>query len=168
MRFGVLKVKGNSMHPALESGAFVLVWHSSILFGQNKVLSRLPVIGDWLTELLKIKKGDVIAVRHPKYGLIIKRVVKVKVCPIGSMSISQKQPNINSILQTYNSGGINNKSKNNNNRLEDIGQLGGKNIQSFVRYRLKGDNFAESVTETAMGWLQADEVVGKVVYSINK
>lgn len=57
LRLKLLKVAGNSMHPAIASGVFVLVWHWSV-FGRAQ----------------RLKVGDVVAVDHPIYGQIIKRI----------------------------------------------------------------------------------------------
>lgn len=60
MRLRLLKVTGNSMYPALTSGAFVLVirWRA---FGWHQ---RLAV-------------GDMVAVDHPEFGAIVKRVSRL-------------------------------------------------------------------------------------------
>ena len=49
------------MHPALESGAFVLVWRWQV--GRYRQC---------------VQVGDIVAVRHLYYGEIIKRVSKVR------------------------------------------------------------------------------------------
>ena len=56
------------MHPALESGAFVLVWHWKI----GRYHQRLQV-------------GDIVAVRHSYYGEIIKRVSEIQTDKHGRM-----------------------------------------------------------------------------------
>ena len=91
------------MHPALESGAFVLVWRWQV----GRYRQRVQV-------------GDIVAVRHSYYGEIIKRVSKV--------------------------------------RLDNKGQV--------IALRLCGDNAAASVTDTQMGRVALEQVIGKVVYVI--
>lgn len=78
MKLSVLKVKGNSMHPALESGAFVLVWQSKFLYKYKHIVRNLPVIGQHLGFAKGLNKGDIVVVNHPKYGRIIKRIAKIE------------------------------------------------------------------------------------------
>lgn len=60
LKMSLLKVEGHSMHPAITSGVFVLLWRWQIAkFGQ------------------RLRVGDVIAVDHPRYGKIIKRICEV-------------------------------------------------------------------------------------------
>ncbi|WP_230661729.1 S26 family signal peptidase [Psychrobacter sp. I-STPA10] len=66
-RLRILKVTGNSMHPTLESGAFVLV------MGFVVNIKRLGV--QWQPSL---KVGDIVAVRHSQYGDIIKRICQIE------------------------------------------------------------------------------------------
>lgn len=66
LRLRILKVTGNSMHPTLESGAFVLV------MGFAVSVKRLGV--QWRQSF---KVGDIVAVHHQQYGDIIKRICQI-------------------------------------------------------------------------------------------
>lgn len=57
------------MHPALESGAFVLVWRWQV----GCYHQRLQV-------------GDIVAVRHSYYGEIVKRISEVRLDKNGQVS----------------------------------------------------------------------------------
>lgn len=61
IKLKLLKIDGISMHPALESGAFVLVWRWEI--GRYRQ---------------QVQVGDIVAIRHSYYGEIIKRVSQVR------------------------------------------------------------------------------------------
>ena len=66
LRLRILKVTGNSMHPTLESGAFVLVMGFAI---------NVKKFGMQWQQSLKV--GDIVAIRHSQYGDIIKRVCQI-------------------------------------------------------------------------------------------
>lgn len=53
--FSILKITGASLSPSLLSGDYVLI-------------GKRPVFGR------RLKPGDIVAFRHPGYGLMIKRV----------------------------------------------------------------------------------------------
>ena len=138
MKFKVMKVIGNSMHPTLESGAFVLLCRhgyltpsSAVLTDSNKYLSRLSV-KRLLADKLTLKVGDIVAVNHPKYGHIIKRITQLE------YSLA---------------------SKSTNRRPQK---------HHITRLRLKGDNYIASTSEAAMGWVEAHHLIGKVVYQLNR
>lgn len=61
IRVRLLKVTGNSMHPTLMSGVFVLLWRWQIFGGCQRV-----------------KVGDIVAVDHPEFGKIIKRISEIE------------------------------------------------------------------------------------------
>lgn len=162
MKFTILKVKGNSMHPIIESGAFVLVWRSKWLFNQNKLLPRLSItqlsftqiVGELIplpscfkTAAIRLKVGDVVAVNHNQYGLIVKRVVKIS-SRLQSIAVSDRNEEAN-------------KNKYKASRLKSV------NNKQLVQFRLRGDNTAQSVTECDMGWVDADALIGKVLFIIN-
>lgn len=101
IRLRLLKVTGNSMYPALTSGAFVLVirWRA---FGWHQ---RLAI-------------GDMVAVNHPEFGEIIKRISSID------------------------------------------------NDKARLTFRLRGDNHQASVTEAQMGWINEEQLIGKVVFVV--
>ena len=66
LRLRILKVTGNSMHPTLESGAFVLVMGFAINAKRFGVYWQQP-----------LSVGDIVAVRHSQYGDIIKRICQI-------------------------------------------------------------------------------------------
>ncbi|MGO2339967.1 MAG: S26 family signal peptidase [Psychrobacter sp.] len=138
IKFKVMKVIGNSMHPTLESGAFVLLCHhayftqdSAVLTDSNRYLSRLS-LRRLLADNLKLEVGDIVAVDHPKYGHIIKRITQLEYS-LASKS-TDKRPQKHHI----------------------------------TRLRLKGDNYIASTSEAAMGWVEANHLIGKVVYQLNR
>lgn len=162
MKFTILKVKGSSMHPIIESGAFVLVWRSKWLFNQNKLLPRLSItqlsftqfVGELIplpscfkTAGIQLKVGDVVAVNHKQYGLIVKRVVKIS-SRLQSTAVSDRNEEAN-------------KNQYKASRLKSV------NKKQLVQFRLRGDNTAQSVTESDMGWVDADALIGKVLFIIN-
>lgn len=55
----VLKVTGDSLEPDYRSGDYVVV-------------ARIPAA------LRRLRPGDVVAFRHPAYGLMIKRIVRLE------------------------------------------------------------------------------------------
>jgi len=69
VNISLLKVDGHSMHPAIKSGVFVLVWRWQI----RQYQQRLQV-------------GDIIAVEHAHYGKIIKRICEVDLDSNGQVS----------------------------------------------------------------------------------
>lgn len=103
LKMSLLKVEGQSMHPAITSGVFVLLWRWKIA----KHRQRLRV-------------GDIVAVDHPRYGKIIKRICEVD--------------------------------------LDHRGQVS--------RLRLRGDNERASVSEAQMGWVDVENVIGRVIYVV--
>jgi len=138
MKFKVMKVIGNSMHPTLESGAFVLLCQHTylvpspaVLTDSNRCLSRLS-LKCLLSDKLKLKVGDIVAVNHPKYGHIIKRITQLEYS-LASKS-TDKRPQKHHI----------------------------------TRLRLKGDNHIASTSEEAMGWVEAHNLIGKVIYQLNR
>lgn len=165
MKFTILKVKGNSMHPIIESGAFVLVWRSKWLLNRNKLWQKLFITKLLITQIvgktiplpaclnitaIQLKVGDVIAVNHKQYGLIVKRVVQI------SNTLQSTDANDRNIGA--------NKDKYKTSRLKSFDK---KQQHTLVQFRLQGDNTAQSVTENDMGWVDTDALIGKVLFVIN-
>ena len=68
LKISLLKVDGHSVHPAITSGVFVLVWRWQIA----KHRQRLRV-------------DDIVAVEHARYGKIIKRICQVRLGSSGQV-----------------------------------------------------------------------------------
>lgn len=56
--YRILKVTGNSLFPLIQEGDFVLVF-------------KIPFL---LSKFFKYKKGDIIVLKHPYYGVLIKKI----------------------------------------------------------------------------------------------
>ena len=61
IKLQMLKVTGNSMTPTLMPGVFVVIWRWRLL-GHSQ----------------RLKMGDIVAVNHPIYGQIVKRVSQLR------------------------------------------------------------------------------------------
>lgn len=59
MIFKIMKVSGNSLYPLYRDGDFV-------------VLSKIPIL------VSGIHPADIIVFKHPRYGLMVKRVLRVE------------------------------------------------------------------------------------------
>ena len=123
LKISLLKVDGHSMHPAITSGVFVLVWRWQIA----KHRQRLRV-------------DDIVAVEHPEYGKIIKRISAIR-------TASQDQ-----------SQGQKQSQKQDQKQDQKYGEL--------IELSLRGDNELASISEARMGWVSVESVIGKVVYVV--
>mgnify|MGYP000906776309 FL=1 len=54
----ILKVTGNSLFPLIQEGDFVLVFKIPFLFSR----------------FFQYKKGDIVVLKHPYYGVLIKKI----------------------------------------------------------------------------------------------